>query len=165
MYQVLYTLLYLVLSVCACMHAQSLQSWPTLCNPLDHSLPGSSVHELSRQEYWSGLPCPPPEDLHNPGIEPVSCISYIAGGFFTTEPPGKPNWPHIPPPKEGKSNPKIFLTASYARNDGCFPMCYPISSIPTTLWAGNYNSYFFKWDNQGSQQLNKLPQITELTCG
>ena len=28
----------------------------------------------SRQEYWSGLPCPPPADLPDPGIEPVSCI-------------------------------------------------------------------------------------------
>ena len=28
----------------------------------------------SRQEYWSGLPCPPPADLPDPGVEPVSCI-------------------------------------------------------------------------------------------
>ena len=33
--------------------------------------------ELSRQEHWSGLPCSPSGDLHNPGIEPVSCVSYI----------------------------------------------------------------------------------------
>ena len=42
-----------------------------LCDPMDCSLPGSSVHGLSRQEYWSGLPCPPPGDLLNPGIEHV----------------------------------------------------------------------------------------------
>ena len=41
-----------------------------------------------RQEYWSGLPSPPPEDLPDPAIKPVS--SALAGGFFTTEPPGKP---------------------------------------------------------------------------
>ena len=41
-----------------------------------------------RQEYWSGLPIPPPGDLPNPGIEPMS--SALAGGFFTAEPPGKP---------------------------------------------------------------------------
>ena len=47
------------------------QSCPTLCDPMDCSLPGSSVHgEFSRQEYWSGLPHPPPGDLPNPGIEP-----------------------------------------------------------------------------------------------
>ena len=42
---------------------------------------------FSRQEYWSGLPFPPPGDLPNPGIEPAS--PALAGRFFTTEPPGK----------------------------------------------------------------------------
>ena len=37
-----------------------------------------------RQEYWSGLPCPPPGDLPNPGMEPVSLTSALAGRFFTT---------------------------------------------------------------------------------
>ena len=38
-----------------------------------------------RQEYWSGLPFPPPGDLANPGIEPVSVLSpALADGFFTT---------------------------------------------------------------------------------
>ena len=41
--------------------------------------------EFSRQEYWGGLPCPPPGDLPNPGIEPRSLMSpALAGGFFTT---------------------------------------------------------------------------------
>ena len=40
---------------------------------------------FSRQEYWSGLPCPPPGDLPNPGIEPKSLTSTaLAGRFFTT---------------------------------------------------------------------------------
>ena len=40
---------------------------------------------FSRQEYWSGLPCPPPEDLPDPGIEPTSLMSPASvGGFFTT---------------------------------------------------------------------------------
>ena len=47
--------------------------------------------EFSRQEYWSGLPCLPPGDLPNPGIDPMSLVSpALAGGFFTTELPGKP---------------------------------------------------------------------------
>jgi len=38
-----------------------------------------------RQEYWSGWPCPPPGDLHNPGIEPTSLMSPAqADKFFTT---------------------------------------------------------------------------------
>ena len=49
---------------------------------------------FSRQEYWSGFPCPPSGDLPNPGIEPASPVDP-AGGFFTTEPPRKPqNGPH-----------------------------------------------------------------------
>ena len=46
------------------------QLCPTLFNPMDYSLPDSSVHEFSRQEYWSGLPFPTPRDRPNPGIEP-----------------------------------------------------------------------------------------------
>ena len=37
---------------------------------------------FSRQEYWNGLPCPPPGNLPNTGIEPAS--PALAGGFFTT---------------------------------------------------------------------------------
>ena len=40
---------------------------------------------FSRQEYWSGLPCPPPGDLPDPGIKPVSlACPGLARGFFTT---------------------------------------------------------------------------------
>ena len=131
-----------------CMKVKSesevVQSYPTLCDPMDCSPPGSSVHrifqprvlewgatafiedllcssgdstqccvvthvavvlrhsqlfvtawtvahqaplplEFSRQEYWSGLPLPPPGDLPDPGIKPKSPVSpALAGGFFTT---------------------------------------------------------------------------------
>ena len=40
---------------------------PWTCSP-----PGSSVYGILQQESWSGLPCPPPEDLHSLGIEPTS---------------------------------------------------------------------------------------------
>ena len=47
--------------------------------------------ELSRQEHWSWLPCPPPRDLPNPGIKPMSLMSpALAGGFFTTSATWKP---------------------------------------------------------------------------
>ena len=40
---------------------------------------------FSRQEYWSGLPFPPPGDLPDPGLEPLFLVSpALAGGFFTT---------------------------------------------------------------------------------
>ena len=46
-----------------------------------------------RQEYWSGWPCPPPGDLPDPGIQPVS--PALAGGFFVTKSPGKSSAPDI----------------------------------------------------------------------
>ena len=40
---------------------------------------------FSGQEYWGGLPCPPPGDLSHPGFEPMSLKSpTLAGGFFTS---------------------------------------------------------------------------------
>ena len=66
----------------ACMlsHFSHVQFFATLW-AVAHQAPLSMG--FSRQEYWSGLPCPPPGDLSNLGI--VSCI---AGGVFTSEPPG-----------------------------------------------------------------------------
>ena len=46
---------------------------------------------FSRQEYWSGLPLPTPEDIPDSGIKSTSpATPALEGGFFTTEPPGKP---------------------------------------------------------------------------
>ena len=44
---------------------------------------------FSRQDYWSGLPCPPPGDLSDTGIEPsFNCLQCRRCRFFTAEPPG-----------------------------------------------------------------------------
>ena len=68
------------------------QSCLTLCSPMDCSPPGSSVHGgFSRQEYWSGLPCPPPRGLPNPGNKPRS--SALQAESLPSEPPGKPTFP------------------------------------------------------------------------
>ena len=65
------------------MLAKSLQLCPTLCDLVDRSPLGSSVHGSSRQEYWSGLPGPSPEDMPDPGMEPASLGSpALAGRFF-----------------------------------------------------------------------------------
>ena len=69
--------LYLVAQLC-----------PTLCDPMDCSLPDSSLlGDSPRQEYWSGLPCPPPEDLPNPGIKSRS--SALQADSLPSEPLGK----------------------------------------------------------------------------
>ena len=59
---------------------------------------------FSRKEYWSGLLCPPPGDLPNPGIKPVSLASpALTDGFFTTS----ATW-------EG---PRFFVTPSHSYAD------------------------------------------------
>ena len=49
--------------------------------------------EFSRQEYWKGLSLPPPGDLPDPGIEPMS--PALAGRFLTTVPSGKLLWEEV----------------------------------------------------------------------
>ena len=67
------------------------QSCPTLCDHMDVAPRAPLSMGFPGQEYWSGLPFPPPGDLPHPGIEPVSLTSStLAGIFFITEPPGKP---------------------------------------------------------------------------
>ena len=56
-----------------------------MCSPLGFLSMG-----LFRQEYWSGLPFLTPGNLSDAGTEPTSLASpALAGGFFTTAPPGK----------------------------------------------------------------------------
>ena len=71
-------------------HVLVTQSCPTLCDPINCSPPGFLSMGLPKQEYWSGLPYPPPGDLPDPGIEPASLA--IASEVFTTKPPGKPQF-------------------------------------------------------------------------
>ena len=68
------------------------QFCPTLCDSMDCVACWASLPmEFLRLEYWTGLPFPPPEDLPNPGLEHLShASSELAGGFFTTDLPGKP---------------------------------------------------------------------------
>ena len=68
--------------------AKSLQSCPTLCDPIDGSPPGSAIPGILQAKSWSGLPFPSPGDLLNPGIEPGS--PALQTDALTSEPPGKP---------------------------------------------------------------------------
>ena len=68
-----------------CMHAKLLQLCLTLCDPMDCRPQTPLSMGFSGQEHWSGLPCPPPGLLPNPGIEPMSLTSpALTGWFFTT---------------------------------------------------------------------------------
>ena len=68
-----------------------IQSRQTLCNPMDVAHQAPLSIGFSRQEYWSGLPFPPPRGLSDPGIKSIS--PALAGRFFffflPSEPSGK----------------------------------------------------------------------------
>ena len=70
------------------MHAQSLQSCLTLCDPMDCSLPGSSVHGIlqARTLEWVAIPFSRASSQPRDRI----CVFCVTGGFFTAEPLGKP---------------------------------------------------------------------------
>ena len=70
------------------MCVKSLQLYPTLVILWTVARQAPLSMGFSRQEYWSVLPCPPPEDLPDPGIESVSLTSpALAGRFFTPRAP------------------------------------------------------------------------------
>ena len=72
------------------MHAKLLQGCLILCNPMDCTHQGPLFMGFSRQEYWSGWPCPPPGDPPDPEIEPASPMSLaLAGEFFTPSTTGE----------------------------------------------------------------------------
>ena len=59
-----------------------------LVTPRTIAYPAPLSMEFPRQEYWNGLPFPSPEDLSDPGIEPMS--PALAGGFVAAEPSWNP---------------------------------------------------------------------------
>ena len=71
--------------IITCVHGKSLQLCLTLCNPMDCSPPGSSVHGILQARMWEWVALLSSRDLLNPGIKPVSLTSpALAGSFFIT---------------------------------------------------------------------------------
>ena len=75
------------LQTCLCVCVQSLSHVRLFSTPWTVACQAPLSKGFSRQEYWAELPLPSPGDLPNPGTEPA-----LAGGFFITEPLGKPRF-------------------------------------------------------------------------
>ena len=74
-----------IIYIYACMYAKSLQSCLTLCDSMDFSQPGSSVHGILQAGILGWIAVPSSRDLPNQGMELVSLMSpALAGRFFTT---------------------------------------------------------------------------------
>ena len=77
--------------LCVCLLSYFSRVW-LFATPRTEACQAPLFVGFSRQEYWSGLPFPPPGELPNSGIKPTSPVTLaLAGRFFTTELPGKPN--------------------------------------------------------------------------
>ena len=73
--------------------AESLQSCPALCDPMDYSPPGPTVPGLLQAGILEWVAMPSPEDLPDPGIKPAFLMSpALAGGFFTTDATWEPSF-------------------------------------------------------------------------
>ena len=76
--------------VCVCVHAHVLSCFScrylTLCNPMDCTHQAPLSKGFSRQEYRNGLPCPPPGDLLNPGIECTAPVTPALDFFLLLSP-------------------------------------------------------------------------------
>ena len=99
---------------------------------------------FSRQEYWSGLPCPPPGDLPDPEIQPISLMYALAGGFFTIS----ATWETFL-----LIDPKCVAAAAAASLQSGLTLCDPIDGSPvpgilqtrTLEWVAISFSNAWKW--------------------
>ena len=122
------------------------QLCPTLCHPMDCSLPGSSVHGILNQEYWSGEPFPSPGDLSDPGIEPGSpalqadSLPYelpgnLKSGALSPNDNLNPRTSFHPTPASAKAQPPASLiwtraVASLWFSPSYLPALVPSYSVP-----------------------------------
>ena len=76
-----------------CVHAKSLESCPTLFDPMDCSPPGSSLHEILQARILEQVAVSFFRGSSQPWDQThISCVSCIAGRLFTAEPSGKSNY-------------------------------------------------------------------------
>jgi len=82
-----------LIPIFVCLHVQSLQLCLTLCDPMDCSPPGFSVHGIlpARLLEWAAM-LSSRGSFRSRDCTLLSCVSCTAGRFFTTEPPGKPHF-------------------------------------------------------------------------
>ena len=105
---------------------------------------------FSRQEYWSGLPFPSPEDLPDPGIEPAS--PALAGRFFITVPPGKPTF---------SFRFKLFAFLSVATNRVWAGPWMHIMLLNKHTWHASSCRGLYRWQRLKDER-TPLPELTAL---
>ena len=128
-----------------CVCAKSLQSCLTR-NPVDRSLPGSSVHGILQVRILEWVVMPPSRGSSQPRDQTrLSCISCTAGRFFAAEPSGKPNEASIKyqNEKEGVQKASGLVNTGDAGIAGCPVMEAPLLSLPLRLFLAPCISSFW----------------------
>ena len=110
---------YVCVWLCGCSFAQSCL---ILRDLMDYSPPGSPVHGIFQERILEWAAFPTTGDLSDPGIKPMSLVfPALAGGFFTTVPPGKPYkcrlWYNSVTVK--KQAPLQDISSLYSRRSSC----------------------------------------------
>ena len=100
-----------VCSIAATAYDKSLQSCPTLCDPIDGSPPGCPVPGILQARTLEWLPFPPSGDLPNPGIEPESLMSPALQGS---------SLPLVPPGGEGNGTPLQYSCLANPMDGGAW---------------------------------------------
>ena len=115
------------------------QSCPTLCNPMDCSLPGSSVHVILRARILGCRALLQGMDLPSPGIEPASLMSpALAGGFFTTS----ATW-EAQQGRDANSRPKTGLAGSALIFNYCAHTKWSSAALPPLRGVFDFTSHDF----------------------
>ena len=114
------------------MKVKSLSRVRLIATPWTVSYQAPPSMGFSRQEYWSGLPCPSPRDLPNPGIEPRS--PEFQADDLTSEPPGKPQY-------NTYSNAQILYEMSSSINRDICLSSSNIETMPLQAGSQRVNAY------------------------
>ena len=152
------------------MHAKSLQSCPTLCNPMDCSLLGSSVHRILQARILKWVAMPSSRGSCQPRDQ--TCGSCFAGEFFTTEPPG--NWLFKEhrgklwnERRDGRQNREswvwILIEASPAQRENSFP-CVREKPNSFLLYVSRLCALFTLTPRPCSQRTFQLWHVWPPTC-
>ena len=95
--------------------AKSLQSYPTLCDPIDGSPPGSPSLGFSRQEHWSGLPFPSPMHESEKWVKSLSHVRHLATPWTAA---------HQAPPSTGFSRQEYWSGVPLPSPKHILELCY-----------------------------------------
>ena len=126
--------IYIYIHICVC--AKLLQSCPTLCNPMDCSLPGSSIHGILQARILEWVVMPSSRGSSQPRDQTcVSCLLHWQAGYLPLVPPGRPTHTHT---HTHTHTQWLTLAKLWYKTDLCFISSFSTIFPPTILCLSNW---------------------------